>query len=259
MLGEFLGKRGDRGKVTLWFNASLRIATWNLNRPPAKGIRVERLLAYIDRIDAEIWVLTETRNELSPGRMYSCVALSTAAVDRSAGESWTAIWVRGPIQAVQLSSANGQRTACARLTLSSGQPLLVYGSVLPWSGEEVFQAALREQSTEWCEMREREPATPFVLLGDLNQDLLPHRHYFGSNAGKAALRAAFAASRLTCLTGGTRDPLAQGSEQLASVNHICVGSAYGTAGSVITWPPIGQLRKSLLTDHYGVAADVVDL
>jgi hypothetical protein len=76
---------------------SWRIATWNLNRAGAKGLREDRLRACIQDVNADVWVLTETHREFCPSPHHILVACSAPAPDRdkSKGEVWLAIWVRG--------------------------------------------------------------------------------------------------------------------------------------------------------------------
>jgi hypothetical protein len=42
----------------------MKIATWNLQRPAMTGARVETLLKHIRAIAADVWILTETRDNI---------------------------------------------------------------------------------------------------------------------------------------------------------------------------------------------------
>jgi hypothetical protein len=49
---------------------TLKVGTWNLMLPVADGRRqVMRL--HTDRVQADVWVLTETHDGFTPGHLYS--------------------------------------------------------------------------------------------------------------------------------------------------------------------------------------------
>jgi hypothetical protein len=239
----------------------MRIATWNLARcRPGESARAARLLELRSLVDADVWVLTETHREFSPGAGYRLVSQSADAPDRvfSRGECWTAIWSRLPAEPVALT-ADLERVAGARVQSS----VTVVGTVLPWltdlrtpglRGEAAFKTRLAEQATDWRRLREE--LGPLCVAGDFNQDLRMSGHYYGSAGGRVTLRSTLASLDLECLTGGADDPLSV-SGRLACIDHICVSGlrAIGTPRST-EWPAAGTLRKGL-TDHYGYWADLV--
>ncbi len=238
----------------------MRIATWNLNRCPfGSSTRCAKLLEWMERIDADVWVLTETYRTFTPGSHYQLIAHSADAPDRDAnqGECWTAVWSRLPAEPVNLC-ADRERVAAARVG-----KIVVVGTVLPWlsdgrdsklRGSVAFRARLAEQAADWTRLRNQPCA--LCVAGDFNQDLLLSGHYYGSAAGRgtAEIRAALSQARLECLTAGADDPLA-GSPGLACIDHICIGglpAAERTRSTV--WPAPGELPCGL-TDHYGVWVD----
>ena len=125
-------------------------------------------------------------------------------------------------------------------------------------GEAAFLARLSEQSEDWLRLRD-EASGELCVAGDFNQDLLSEGHYYGSGGGRTALRDAFHKCGLDCLTGGKDDPLA-GHAGLASVDHIAITGlrAVGERRSTV-WPAPGTLNRTLLSDHYGVWAEVVQV
>lgn len=241
----------------------MRIATWNLNRcRPGSTARAAKLLDLMALVEADVWVLTETHQDFSPGPGYRLIAHSADAPDRDVdrGECWAALWSRLPAAPVELT-ADLERVAAARVQ----DAVTVVGTVLPWltdgrtpglRGEALFRARLAEQAADW--KRLREDRGPLCVAGDFNQDLLLAGHYYGSAGGREALRVALADVDLECLTGGADDPLS-GALGLACIDHICVGGLriLGRPRST-AWPAVGELSKSL-TDHYGFWAEVVPL
>lgn len=244
----------------------MRIATWNLARPKTNGLRTSRLLALISEQNADVWVLTETRLSVSPGSDYLRVACSLQAADLVEDERWVAIWIRKEAEFEPVEWADAERAACVRMVTSTGQPLFVYGTVLPWLGDQSgrqlkgsarFKAALDTQQGDWRRLLDSEPGAGLCVAGDMNQDLLLTGHYYGSKAGRQALREALEKTGLTSLTGGVDDPVARLGEGLASIDHICVGGIPASKERPEVWPARDELGARL-TDHHGVVVTLGD-
>jgi endonuclease/exonuclease/phosphatase family metal-dependent hydrolase len=246
-----------------------RIATWNVERPKADShTKLPRLTASMREIDADVWILTETHANLTPGANYHPV--SSAGYDRTqqAGESWVTIWSRLKVLATP-RTVDPVRTACAVVRLSSGRELVVYGTVLPWlgsswrdfppTGGKAFAAALDAQRSDWKQIRSEYPDAELCVAGDLNQDL-QDRHYYGSTANRSALRESLAQEMLTCVTAGDRDPvsLITGTNG-AAIDHILLseGLHRGAPVTVGAWPQRDTPDRTL-SDHYGLWADLID-
>ena len=245
---------------------TVRIATWNLMRArPGSSGRTAALLAHMDAISPDVWVLTETFRDLRPGPDYTLVASSTDAPDREAarGECWTAIWSRVPGMPVELA-ADPERTAAARVQFADAEPLLIVGTVLPWlsdtryaplRGGDAFCAVLARQAGEWRELQKKHSDAGMCVAGDFNQDLAAS-HYYGSARGRLALRRALDGARLECLTAGAGDPLAEVPGH-AAIDHVCVSrNVIPMENPAVNAWPEPPLDRSRLTDHFGVVADL---
>ncbi len=236
----------------------MRVATWNLNRcSPRATVRGPALRQWMTDVDADVWVLTEAFRGFSPGTGHELIASSADAPDRESGrgECWVAIWARLPSLPVHLT-ADLERAAAAQVCGA----LTVVGTVLPWHGDNrhagqrgsaAFLTRLGEQSADWQRLRAGQSA--LCVAGDFNQDLLPAGHYYGSAAGRQAMREALASASLDCLTGGEDDPLVS-TRGRACIDHICVGGVRAVKRRSV-WPAPGELAKQL-TDHYGTWADL---
>lgn len=249
----------------------MRIATWNLARPRPSSERRPALLDRIERIDADIWVLTETLIELSPGSDYFRAAYSSCSGDRATDECWVAIWARRDTRAEPIPVSDTKRAACCKLFRAGGGEFIVYGTVLPWLGDksqlplkgaDAFLSALSVQQEDWRRIRASGPTTPLCVAGDFNQDLLPAGHYYGSNRGRAALRSVLRDHGLICLTGESLDPIASKYAHRACIDHICLAGLPGLADQsgaplfrATVWPCEGLLGPKL-SDHFGVAIDL---
>jgi endonuclease/exonuclease/phosphatase family metal-dependent hydrolase len=238
----------------------MRVATWNLMRPRQGTRRWGELLEHVGRIEADVWVLTETGKDFSPGPQFRLVAESAVAPDRTARESWVAIWARGTGSAVP--TADPQRTACACIGTAAGGSVVVYGTVLPWlsdsrwpeRGFRAFERALTQQFTDWRQLQRDYFGVPLVVAGDFNQDLAPF-HYYGSGRGKRLLGQTLADAELHVATGGPLDPLL-GYPRRASIDHICATRQFRAVRNPVVWPAPERVGKAL-TDHFGVLVDYV--
>src|SRR5262245_55198156 len=142
----------------------MRIATWNLRRPTnPKSPRRQRLRAVMERIAADIWILTETHVELAPAP--GMVGISSIGVDREGEprERWAMVWSRFPVEHVEASV----RSVCAQV-LAPKQTLLVVATVLPWRTDkrpqsltfkEHFANEVAQQRDGWQSMLVSHPDT----------------------------------------------------------------------------------------------------
>jgi len=241
----------------------MKIATWNLERVAPETPQADRQREWLQQINADIWVLTETDQAISPGPAYRSIA--SAQPDRPARQSerWVQIWVRqGTVRPI--ATADPARTACAAVQWQNGQNYLIYGTVLPWlestwrtyDSRDAFAAALQLQQADWQRLMDSHPQVPLVVAGDFNQDLsdLP---YYGSRRNKQALRRALAESQLDCLTDGDHDPVRRVTGgQHANIDHICGSGGRGVKLlESFAWPPqLNALRG--VSDHFGVGVTV---
>jgi|CXWL01.1.fsa_nt_gi hypothetical protein len=180
----------------------MKLATWNVQRlTRTTSVRMSRVRPYMDAINADIWVLTETGEEVAPGPDYQGVA--TTEFDRAShypDEVWTKIWSRWPIERLAPVS-DPARCVAARVVPPHRAPFIVYGTVLPWpsstwrglrsKGGVAFGAALEAQASDWASLQAAHPSDDLFVMGDLNQDLCVSKPaYCGSklNQGTRASR-----------------------------------------------------------------------
>ena len=236
----------------------MRIATWNLQRPTSKA-RTARIRAMLKEIDADVWVLTETRSDLSPGPEY--VGFTSAASDRAGHltEVWTAIWSR--LQTKHLPVSGDPARTAAVCVSAHGNTLPVFGTVLPWAGSRwrdlpssggvAFEAALQEQSADWRSLSADHGG--LCVAGDFNQDLA-QQHYYWSKVTRESLQRALSECGLHALTGGAEDPVRLATEgHRASIDHICLSGRWRKV-RVQAWAPVDD--AGTMSDHFGVYADV---
>jgi hypothetical protein len=243
----------------------MKIATWNLERVLPDTPKAEQQQRWLNRMDADVYILTETHSAIAPGPGYHLV--SSHAPDRPGheGERWVQIWIRGG-EVQPLPTADAARTACARVTLANYPTCVIYGTVLPWQDSPwrsyggadgaAFAAALSLQQADWQQLRVAWPEAALVVAGDFNQDLnvLP---YHGSRRNKQALRQALATLKLDCLTFGDNDPVRRLiNGQHGNTDHICIAHNRNVRlHQTFAWPDdINDLRG--ISDHFGVGIEL---
>ncbi|MGE0309815.1 MAG: endonuclease/exonuclease/phosphatase family protein, partial [Acidimicrobiia bacterium] len=205
----------------------LRIGTWNVQY--GAGVDKNRLRReLLVEKDADIWVLTETHDDLDLVDTHAVVR-SLQRSTAKAGGRWTTIMSRFPV-IEQIDTVDPHRTVCARLDGGALGEIVMFGTVLPWHTDqgpdpavpkrnwEEFARIVPLQGAEWRELRTRYPSATFVVAGDLNHNL-GGPHYYGYKAGRALLRDALAASSLVCYTNSDEFRF----EGLAHppIDHVC--------------------------------------
>jgi hypothetical protein len=118
----------------------------------------------------------------------------------------------------------------ARVVPTSGAPLVVFGTVLPWLGSSwsditarngaAFSAALEAQSSDWRALRASHPDHDIVVAGDFNQDLA-NTHFYGSRANRQKLLSVLECSGLVAHT--------------AAANDVNFNAGYTTSATATTW------------------------
>ena len=238
----------------------VRIANWNLDR--AKQLwRRESIRERMADVDAHVWVLTESRDCVTPGPGYRRIAHSTAHARGDNDERWVSIWTIFP-NAVLRRTRDEEYSACAIVALSSDVALAVYGTVLPWRGSvwrghasanaTAYQAALSAQAEDWRELRDMPEVRGICVAGDFNQDLSDTPYYW-SNTARHLLQRTLDDCGLAATTSEPTDPVrAVTNGAKACIDHICLSQRAMTSqvGTSHAWAPTNDGRT--LSDHPGV-------
>jgi hypothetical protein len=240
----------------------MRIGTWNVEYAYTK--RLDALRQVIAENPADIWVLTETHDDLAP-KNCPYVAHSEPRPKNWAGirdgSRWVSIWSIYPIiEQVMLPTSDRERTVIALLDLGQSKTMLVYGTVLPWKGDRdrvandwsEHHSVIPEQCAEWLELRKKYPEALLCVAGDYNTDM-GTGSYYGTKQGIAALSAGLTACSLFCSTEPKRFPA--GLLQNLPIDHIALPIAWELSASVVAaWPA----DKATLSDHSGMVVEVTD-
>ena len=141
---------------------NFRIATWNIER--AVPARTEGLLARIGAANADIWIITETRDSFNLGGSYSPVSSDVQPGTLITGR-WVTIWSRLPL-IQRVPTRDPIRTAAALYETPLGK-LLVFGTVLPWHSDRGPSG----DAKNWAEHHRviPEQADEWVALGEISR------------------------------------------------------------------------------------------
>jgi hypothetical protein len=238
-----------------------RIGTWNVQY--GRGAeRNRRRLDHLDSFKADVWVLTETHDDLDLSPTH--VPIHSEHRYATPGGRWTTIWTSLPI-IERLETADPRRCVAARLDAGAAGDLVVYGTVLPWNGDvgpddaspargwEEFRRVVPEQGREWSSLRGRYPAATLVVAGDLNHDL-GGEHYYGTKAGRSLLINELANAGLACLT--TTDRFDRTVLRYPPIDHVCAGAGFGTSLNALARGWNRDVEGVRLSDHGGVIVDL---
>lgn len=251
----------------------MRIATWNLNRP--KIGEPDRSAAQQERIrelEADVWILTETNGNVSPGTEFQAYMSSTISGYHSDGETRTTVWSRFPVRQ-QIETHDPDTAVCIELDSPVG-PLLVYGTVIPYhdAGTRApYRSAGRDQiskpawqlhhesiplhEADWRRIREQFPSHHLCVGGDFNQSRDGHlwsgRLWYGTKEGRELLSESLNRVGLICKT---EDDFVESGKLTtrSTVEHLCFSKDLAQrVGGVDAWE-----NGKPLSDHNGLHVDI---
>lgn len=248
---------------------TIRIGTWNLERSGAMRRQVlPRQLDLMQRLDADMWVLTETHESARLDGFEHRVASRLDERFQQDGESLVAIHSRHPLSRVPTDDPVFTAAAAVRLP-HLPRPLLMYGTVITYAHDGVrpredggppcrvwerHRAMVRSQTAEWRTLSERFPDHDLCVAGDFNMNLDGTRWY-GVGDAREALEAGLLAARLRCLTKeDIRESHRDSGIERASVCHICYSDRQGMTSRLRAWS--GGKGVGRLSDHNGLMVEV---
>ena len=212
----------------------------------------------MDSIDADVWVLTETHDELSPGPDFRAVnSAPRPATNRKhvvEGSRWVTIWSRLPLLETHIPLADVERTVAAVVQAARGA-MIIYGTVLPWytdSDRGGMLVELARQAPEWTTLPQQFDS-PLCLAGDFNVNL-GGPHYYGSDASKEAVRSRLKEASLVAMTDYDRTRSLRTEHD--TIDHIAVPVRLASASSLVAAWGRQNMDGKRLSDHSGVAVDV---
>ncbi len=234
--------------------ASLRVGTWNLDKGGSEESVAchQRIVLAAQR--ADVWVLTETRDDITPGRSFIAthaeqqdLAVSKELV---AGNRWVSIFARD-CRRTRLPVSDAQRTVAVLLEYSAIGRIIVFGTVMPWPASKPgYSEAVATQAADWRRYRSAYPDASLIVAGDFNCDMDKGANFPGA-AALQKLRESMTDCGLVCATVPSEVP--QGWLAAPPIDHVLVPSGLRTQ-VVSGWE--GVLNGHPLSDHSGVVVDI---
>ena len=238
---------------------TLKIATWNVQRPSKGGSLNPQRIKKIQQVNADIWILTETRDVISLGDGWHRLSSFPIPDYHAEGETLVTIWSKLPIRPISVS----RFTACAEIIAPGIGSLLVYGTVIPWDKDEGFskqiktgrweehQRQIKVQTSEWEVLSKSYPEHLLCIAGDFNQ----HRGSVGSYKDAesvARVTESLALCHLACITQEYPEN-AKLSKPL--VDHVCLPIPFAKS-SIVTVFPFDENPGERLSDHHAVLVTI---
>lgn len=240
----------------------MRIGTWNVEYAAGQEKNVRRR-DILDHHNCDVWVLTETHDELELTATHTAVHSAQRRTGRLGGR-WASIWTRYPVLR-QLETVDPRRTVAALVEAPLGA-LMIYGTVMPWASDRgdaepgtpvrnwsELHRVVVQQGEEWAALRCRHPEADLCIAGDLNMNL-GGKHYYGTAQSRRLLREAMAASGLFCATAAERVP----ADALAHppIDHVLLPAAWEARTEIVAAWEGKAGQGSRLSDHSGLAVAV---
>ena len=239
----------------------MRIATWNLERPRPRGVaKNSAIRAQIDRIDADLWVLTETSQAVTPPG-YSVASSPPVPDYHGPGENYTTVLSRWPIKQ-RLPTWQPALSVCVEVVSPFGS-CLVYGTIITYANYrgpegrskrwEEHRKAIAAHREDWRRLRAAFPTHAIVVAGDFNQSRDGSGWYEDATSVEA-LTETLDHCELACVTQQNFREV-YGLDR-ATIDHICLGGPFRhkpLQGDAWSGTTIDMLRMS---DHNGVVVRV---
>ena len=221
----------------------MKIATWNIERPnESSGLRNEKILDAIKRVDADILVLTETNSCIDPGTNYTGFTTQFLPLNNppyyKQGENRTTIWSKYPA-AKSLDTFDDYTAICVKVNTPYGD-LFVYGSIIGVYGnrELSFKNDLDRQIADWSLICAR---GPICIVGDFNISF--GDNYYFTHEGRDKLNKFFEDYSLTNTT----------SQIPENIDHIVISKSFLQSYNfeISIWN-----ENKELSDHKGVCVTI---
>lgn len=239
----------------------MRIGTWNVEYA-AGAEKNARRTEVIRSNPADIWVLTETHDDLDLSSTHAAVHSLQRPTGRP-GARWVSIWSTFEVL-YRFDVGDPERTVAAMLHTPVGL-MVVYGTVLPWhsdrgkhpEGVDVpywseHHREIPRQAAEWSALRDRHKYAVMCVAGDLNMNI-NSPHYYGTKLGRSLLSEAMDANRLTCVT--STDRLPSGALKHPPIDHILLSDGLAAVSHIASaWE--GEQHDVRLSDHSGLVVEV---
>ena len=217
----------------------MKIATWNLERPKVNGKKTQEILEELKRINADIFVLTETDTFIELGEEYF---VRHSVKDKqeyfSEGERRVSIFSKYPI-AKELKTFRADTSLCISLETPKGE-LIIYGTVIGNRGNKGFNFK-EDLESQILDFERLSIDNNFCVAGDFNISFSDS--YYTIKESRDKLKTTFENLNLEILTASLPE----------NIDHIVLTKKFfgESAEKLGTWN-----EKKNLSDHKGVWIEI---
>ena len=216
----------------------MKIATWNIERPKKTSKKNSMIIDCLQKLDADILILTETNEIIQPAGNYKC--FHTTELKESfykEGERRTSIYSK--YESVgQFDTFRDDTSLCISLRTPFGD-LAVYGTVIGINGNRRhnFNEDLNHQLADFEKIAAN---ANFCIAGDLNMTFSDNYYY--TDDGRKKLNNVFARLNLVNLTADIPE----------NIDHIIISEDFikNRHFEFDFWNK--EKNKGKLSDHIGV-------
>jgi len=223
------------------FMTTLKIATWNLERPKRGDKKNEKIISILKNVDADIFILTETNASINFGENYAVQQSQPLPtqnlfdeVQYFDEENRTTIFSKNKIVKT-ISTKNDFTNVCAEIETVFGS-LIVYGTIIGIRGwkKPFFEQDL---SNTIIDVKNLAPQNNFCLAGDFNCSFNDYPFY--TNDARNRLNEIFKQNDLRNITA-----------EKSEIDHIVLSNSFlkNKKHSIGIWN-----EEKKLSDHLGVS------
>lgn len=245
----------------------MKIATWNLDHASNSSRPIFAQLDQLGKINADIWVLTETTDKVDlHANGYFC---ATPYHQNVYGKYWSTIWSRWPISH-RIQCYDNETAVCALIETPMGE-LIVYGTIITWRNDKgknsnspvwfEHDKSIVDHGLDWRLIQDQNLGIPFIVMGDFNQTRDGASRGYRSPNGIQLLNEQLNENQLSCISeedfganGQLKpDPKNKGLYR-HNVDHILVSKSQITVDRVGVWDHFSQ--ETYWSDHNGIYAEL---
>jgi endonuclease/exonuclease/phosphatase family metal-dependent hydrolase len=218
----------------------VKIATWNLNWPRPSSFRNAAILEALKKVDADILVLTETNDVITPGEAYkplsSDVLPDPKPYNYVAGDHEVTIWSRHPMTQIKVSEAS--TSVCARVEIANKQ-LNVFGTVIGILGKasSSFPDDVAKQIADWRTVGGS--LENVCIAGDFN---MSWDSFYFTEVERRKISACLREQKIRNLTEGIPK----------NIDHIAVSESWLERMQVEVLQTWNDPPDKVISDHKGV-------
>ena len=221
----------------------MKIATWNLEKPTKNGHKTPAILQYLNKLNVDILVLTETNECIDLGNEYEFFHTEKFTGQfYKQGDRQVSIFSKYPITR-HIPTFRADTSLCVEISTPFGN-LIVYGTIIGNFGNrgDQFKLDLIKQLSDFKTIGK---ANNFCIIGDLNISFADN--FYFTKDGRKKLKNAFELLQMKIIT----------EEIINNIDHIILSNNFLLNHKIKSgfWNET-ENKKERLSDHKGVYVEI---